>query len=115
MGGSASSSLETKSAGGVSLGWALNSSELLVVDVRGDEEAKSSPYPGSKNIPISEFEGRIGELGEDKTRPIVMHCRSGMRSGNCCEVAKRAGYVNVFSVANAEELKNLMNQAKTHH
>ncbi len=110
MGGSGSS-LDVKSPGGMTLREALNSKDLLVVDVRGSDEAKSGPFPGSKNIPISDFEQRVGELG-DKNRPVVMHCRSGMRSGNCCDVAKRAGYVNVFSVANADELQALVEQAK---
>ena len=91
---------------------ALNSPDLLVVDVRGADEAKSGPYPGSKNMPISDFEQRISELGAKMDRPIVMHCRSGMRAGSCCDIAKQAGYVNVFSIANADELKSLIDQAK---
>ena len=90
---------------------ALNSAHLLVVDVRGSDEAKSGNYPGSTNLPISEFEARVAELG-DKQRPIVLHCRSGMRSGSCCDIAKASGYVNVFSVANAGELTSLMSDAK---
>ena len=99
------------SPGGMTLREALNSKDLLVVDVRGCDEAKTGAFVGSNNIPSGEFENRLVELGTEKQRPIVMHCRSGMRSGNCCEIARRAGFVNVFSVANAEELKTLIDQA----
>jgi len=82
--------------------YSLLADNLLFVDVRGSEEAASGTrFPGSANIPVSDFQSRVDEIGE-KTRPIVMHCRSGMRLGRCCDLAKKAGYVNVFSVANAE-------------
>jgi len=105
-------SLDSKSAGGMTLRDALLADNLLVVDVRGSEEAASGTrFPGSANIPVSDFQSRVDELGE-KARPVVMHCRSGMRAGNCRDLAKQAGYVNVFSVANAEELLSLMGQVK---
>jgi rhodanese-related sulfurtransferase len=98
----------TSSANSHSIKDALQDPNCLVVDVRSSEEHKAGPnYPESKSIPISEFQQRVLELGEDLSRPVILHCRAGARAAKCAEIAKNHGYTNIFVASNAEELNNI--------
>ncbi|MEQ8821334.1 MAG: rhodanese-like domain-containing protein [Sumerlaeia bacterium] len=51
----------------------------VLLDVREVPELSADGYiPGSVHIPMSEIQGRVGEL--DPAKPTVVYCRSGMRS-----------------------------------
>jgi rhodanese-related sulfurtransferase/rubrerythrin len=52
--------------------------DYLLVDVREVAEYESEHIPGAKLLPLSELEGRLGELPEE--RELVFYCRSGRRS-----------------------------------
>ncbi len=105
-------SLDAKASanGTMTLREALKSKDLLIVDVRSNDEVAEGSYPGAKNIPISDFESRVSELGADLKRPIITYCRAGARSANCAGVAKNKGYVNCFCLANMDAVKD----AKSH-
>lgn len=75
----------------------LVSQGALLLDVRTPEEYADARLPHSKNIPLHELPNRVGELG-DKTRPIVVHCRSGGRSAQATALLTRAGYSQVFDL-----------------
>src|SRR6202051_5194670 len=72
--------------------------DIFVLDVREPHE-----YPianlGAPLIPVGEVEGRIGELGAQKNREVVVHCRSGARSQKAALVLKQAGFTNVSNLA----------------
>ena len=44
---------------------------LVVVDVRGPQQFRDGHLPGAINIPLSELEGRAGEL--DPAAPTVFY------------------------------------------
>lgn len=46
-----------------------------LVDIRGADEHARERIPGALNLPL----GQIGDLTRDE-RPVVFHCRSGMRT-----------------------------------
>jgi rhodanese-related sulfurtransferase len=56
---------------------------LTLLDVREEWELGVASVPGIVHIPMGEVAGRLGEL--DRTREVVVLCRSGRRS---LEVAK---------------------------
>ena len=62
-----------------------------LVDVRAAEEFNSGHIEGAKHIPYEEIGVRIGELTDDKSREIVLYCRSGRRSGVWALRSKRTG------------------------
>ena len=68
-----------------------------LVDVRSQEEFDSSHLPGAINIPVSELDRRLGELGP-KDQPIVVYCRSGARSGSAARTLKGAGFQAVHNL-----------------
>jgi phage shock protein E len=75
----------------------------LVVDVRTPEEFRAAAYPSAVNIPLAEIPNRLREFGEP-TRPVVLYCRSGNRSGQAKRLLEERGFVNV---TNAGGLKDM--------
>jgi len=76
--------------------------DFVLVDVREPNEFEINKIPGSVLIPKGEFlNGQaIGELqrltGGDK--PVVFHCKTGVRSAEVLAIAKGAGYSDAVHV-----------------
>ncbi|AJP70892.1 rhodanese-like domain-containing protein [Sphingomonas hengshuiensis] len=70
-----------------------------LIDVRGADEHARERIPGALNLPLD----RIGDLPCDG-RPIVFHCRSGMRTAaNAAQLAAAAAGVEAFILAGGIE------------
>jgi rhodanese-related sulfurtransferase len=72
-----------------------------VIDVRTPEEHRSDGHlQGDHNIPVQEIEARVADVaalvGGDKTRPVVVYCRSGARSFRARRILEKAGFTNVI-------------------
>lgn len=77
---------------------ALVQSGALLLDVRTEGEFASGHLTGAKNIPVGDLAARIGDVGADKARPIVVYCASGMRSATASSMLKRHGFVAVHDL-----------------
>jgi phage shock protein E len=66
----------------------------LLLDVRTAEEFAEGHLPGALNVPVNELEARLAEL-EPKSRPIVVYCRSGLRSARARSVLLANGWARV--------------------
>ena len=64
--------------------------QLNLVDVREDDEVAEGIIPGAIHIPLGDVEARVGEL--DKSKPYILICRSGGRSGRATAFLEDAGY-----------------------
>ena len=64
--------------------------QLNLVDVREDDEVAEGIIPGAIHIPLGEVIERVGEL--DKSKPYIIICRSGGRSGRATGFLEEAGY-----------------------
>ena len=60
---------------------------VTLLDVRTDLERENGQYiEGFIHIPVDELRARAGEL--DKSKPVYIHCRTGLRSYvACCMLA----------------------------
>lgn len=69
----------------------------VLLDVRTKEEYSQFHIKGSVNIPLQNLE-RVGELIEDKSTPIFVHCQSGARSARAAHMLKNFGYRRVSDI-----------------
>jgi molybdopterin/thiamine biosynthesis adenylyltransferase/rhodanese-related sulfurtransferase len=76
--------------------------DFVLVDVREPNEYEINKIPGSVLIPKGEFlnGNAFAELSEltRGNKPLVLHCKSGVRSAEALAVAKGAGYSDAVHV-----------------
>ncbi|NYE37526.1 adenylyltransferase/sulfurtransferase [Nocardioides cavernae] len=72
--------------------------DFTLIDVREPNEYEINKIPGSVLIPKGEFlnGNALGDLPSDK--PIVLHCKSGVRSAEVLAIVKGAGYADAVHV-----------------
>ena len=63
----------------------------LVIDVRTEAEYREQHLPGTINIPLDRLGDEIARHAPDKEQPLLLHCRSGARSGMGTKRAKEDG------------------------
>ena len=68
----------------------------VLIDVRSPGEFEMGNAPGSKNVPLDKIMHKVKKL-EQLNKPIVLCCRSGMRSGRATSMLKRHGIEEVYN------------------
>ena len=76
----------------------------LILDVRTPGEYGQGHAKGSRNIPLVDLPGRMGEL--QKETPILACCASGMRSGRAVGILRKAGFTQVHNAGSWSNLKD---------
>lgn len=71
--------------------------ELNFYDVREEHEYEEDNL-GAILIPLGEFPDHLDELEEIKDEEIIIHCRSGARSGKAKAFLEAQGFSNVRNV-----------------
>jgi rhodanese-related sulfurtransferase len=71
---------------------------VQLIDVRTPEEFEEGHIKGFQNINFMSdtFQEDIEKL--DKTKPIIVYCKSGNRSGKSCEIMKEKGFVKIYDL-----------------
>lgn len=64
--------------------------DAVIIDVRTYEEFAAGHIKNSKNIPLQIIESKINDI-ITLNKPIIVCCRSGMRSGQANSILKRNG------------------------
>jgi rhodanese-related sulfurtransferase len=67
---------------------------LNLIDVREEYEFDEFNI-GAQLIPLGELAERLDEIKADKNAEIILHCRSGARSGRAQAYLASEGYTNV--------------------
>lgn len=70
-----------------------NEETFTLLDVREPDEIANAPYTQVKNImtiPMNDVGSRLREL--DKSKDVIVACRSGMRSATVCNVLNAQGF-----------------------
>lgn len=81
-------------------------SKALIVDVRTQGEFDSWHVKDSINIPYDIIASGITRHQKDKSRPIVVYCRSGNRSSYAKKYLIEAGYTNVVDGGSLGNIRN---------
>ncbi|AGA69420.1 Rhodanese-related sulfurtransferase [Desulfitobacterium dichloroeliminans LMG P-21439] len=70
--------------------------DVVVIDVRTNNEYRSGHIPGSKSIPVGELSSRLTELQKYKDKPILVHCASGGRSPAALRILLKNNFSQIF-------------------
>jgi rhodanese-related sulfurtransferase len=71
-----------------------NQESFIFIDVREPHEYADFNL-GAKLIPLGNLPTHLHDFEKHKNDEIVVHCRSGARSGVAKDLFERAGYTNV--------------------
>ena len=71
--------------------------DLVLLDVREPHEHRIARIDGARLVPLGGFADVIPSL--DRTRDIVVHCRSGARSAKAVRQLLDAGFTRVWNLA----------------
>ena len=71
--------------------------KFVFLDVREEWEYDDENL-GAINIPLGDLPNRLDELEKYKNQEIVVHCRSGARSGNAKKFLESKGFEKVRNV-----------------
>ena len=70
----------------------INRQDAVVVDVRDTGEFESGHVASAKHVPERQVSERLKDLEKFKSLPIIVICRSGMRSSVAVQVLRRSGF-----------------------
>jgi phage shock protein E len=68
----------------------------IILDVRTKSEYSGGHIKGSMNISVDQLKSNLHRL-QDKQKPIITCCASGMRSGSAKSILQSNGYVHVYN------------------
>ncbi|GAB2633594.1 rhodanese-like domain-containing protein [Belliella aquatica] len=71
--------------------------EFAFIDVREEWEYEEDNL-GALNIPLGALPHQLGEIDQYKNQELIIHCRSGARSGNAKKFLETKGYSKVRNV-----------------
>ena len=75
-----------------------NNLDIILLDVRTEEENKEIRIPGSTLIPLDKLESNVEIVIPDKEKTIYVYCRSGNRSVSAVKILLKLGYKNVYDL-----------------
>ena len=76
-----------------------NKENFLLIDVREPSEYEIVKIPGSLLIPKQGFLDGSALAGLPQDKPIILHCKSGVRSAECLAILKSAGFADATHVS----------------
>lgn len=66
------------------------------IDVREHHERQARHIPGTIHIPLGELPRHLHRL--DPGRPVIVHCKSGVRSAAACQLLEKMGFRQVYNL-----------------
>ena len=78
---------------------------VFVVDVRTPEEYQQGHIENAKLLPLSELEEKASAVIPDKSKKILLYCRSGRRSAVAAELLVNSGYEKVYDFGGINDWK----------
>lgn len=72
--------------------------EVFVLDARTPGEYDEGHLENATLIPHVDVQTRANELPADKSKPILVYCRSGKRSVAACQVLAGLGYKKLYNL-----------------
>lgn len=77
---------------------------VQVIDVRSDEEFKTGHLPKALHIPHTTILEGNGFADLDKSKPVVLYCRSGGRAQRAKDYLEAQGFTDVKNMGGISDL-----------
>jgi phage shock protein E len=77
----------------------------VTIDVRTQAEWDAGHIEGALHLPVDVIGERIAAAVPDKTTPVVLYCKAGVRAGKAKGVLEKLGYTRVENAGGYEDLK----------
>ncbi len=78
-----------------------------VVDVRTVEEFNARSLTNAVNIPLAQVKQKFPTLVTNQSEVVLLHCRTGRRSGIAEKELRELGYTNVFNIGSLERARKI--------
>ena len=72
-----------------------------LIDVRSPVEFSQGALDGAVNMPIESFQHHANSI--DQTKPVLLYCRSGMRSGAVKKYLDMLGFDSVYNIGSYQK------------
>ena len=72
------------------------SEDIIILDVRTEDEYNSGHIEGAILIPDNEISDKAEEVLSDKAATILVYCRSGRRSASASQTLNDLGYTSIY-------------------
>jgi phage shock protein E len=82
-----------------------------VVDVRTVEEHKTKSLTNVVNIPLDVVKTKFPTIITNKSELVLLHCRTGRRSGIAETELRALGFTNVFNIGSFEKAQKILTDA----
>jgi len=76
----------------------VSSNEIIVIDVRSDEEVKTGIIQDAIHIEWTKIDKEITKIDISKDHAIYLYCRSGNRSGKATAILEKMGFTNAKNI-----------------
>jgi len=70
--------------------------DFQLIDVREPHEYQICNIPHARLIPLGELPKRLREI--DRSRPIVLYCKTGSRSAKAADLLRQSGFTGVLNM-----------------
>jgi len=88
----------------------LMAPKTVWIDVRSLDEYNEDHISNTEHIPHTEIVAQISDLDLDKSAPIKLFCRSGVRAGLALTALQDLGYTNVENVGGITDARIVLSQ-----
>ena len=76
----------------------INSENPLLLDVREPNEYDSGHLPDALHVPLSQIKDRADDLAKYASRPVIVYCARGVRSGSAASALAKLGFARVLEL-----------------
>ena len=88
----------------------LMAPKTVWIDVRSLDEYNEDHISNTEHIPHTDIVAQISDLDLDKSTPIKLFCRSGVRAGLALTALQDLGYTNVENVGGIADARVVLSQ-----
>ncbi|MCH8944670.1 MAG: rhodanese-like domain-containing protein [Proteobacteria bacterium] len=76
----------------------LINNDAVVIDLRSTEAFSRGHIVNAKNIPADELDGKLNQLQQFKSRPIIAVCEAGATSAKTVDKLRASGFESVYGL-----------------